>query len=261
MILTACCLYELLRCVLRLLFLEVNNSERCASGLDEGAAEFVAKAACCPGDEADLVRGGERRTGRTGRGLRTLLDMEKSGRVLTTRALAATALSLAAASEEFHRVCTVAGRGVRRAAREAAGRERARRAGAMGGGGMVGGCGGTGGSGSGYKSRERARWRNWSGGQTLARDWLRLETGGSCLCSQAKYIIVRRPRLAASPRAHWPPSPLGSPVRPPVPAFCGASLVPRRLSLASGPGLHSGRVIPVDIAPSVPHPDPADGRP
>ena len=60
MILTACCLNELLRCVLRLLFLEVDNSERRAAGLDEGAAELVAKSARSAGDDADLFTGGTR---------------------------------------------------------------------------------------------------------------------------------------------------------------------------------------------------------
>ena len=155
-ILTACCLNELLRCVLRLLFLEVDNSERRAAGLDEGAAELVAKSARSAGDEADLVGEegeGKRMPRRARRRERTLLDMEKSGRVLTTRALAATALSFAAEaaeSEEFHRTCTVAARGVRRAARDATGTERASRAGAMTNGGWWWVLGGTGEGGEGF---------------------------------------------------------------------------------------------------------------
>ena len=57
MILTACCLNELLRCVLRLLFLEVDNGERGAAGLDERAAELVPEPAGGAGDDGDLTRG------------------------------------------------------------------------------------------------------------------------------------------------------------------------------------------------------------
>ena len=57
-ILTACSLDELLGGVLCLLLLEVNDGERGAAGLDEGAAELVPKTARGPGDKADLGRGG-----------------------------------------------------------------------------------------------------------------------------------------------------------------------------------------------------------
>ena len=41
-ILTACCLNELLRCVLRLLFLEVEDRKLGAPGLGERAAKLIA---------------------------------------------------------------------------------------------------------------------------------------------------------------------------------------------------------------------------
>ena len=98
-----------------------------------------------------------------------MLDMEKSGRVLTTRALAAMLLSLAAASSLLNRAWTRTGRvarGPRRRAREAVGRERARTEGAMGGGRwwMLGGKEGGG--------AEFIGWGDGSGRETLR--WARL---------------------------------------------------------------------------------------
>lgn len=101
--LTACCFDELLCCLLCFVFLQVDNGERGAARLHERSAELEPKPARCAGDHRDLqVR--VRASGRIGttrvKGWRTLLAMEKSGRVLTTRALAATSLlNLAMTSE------------------------------------------------------------------------------------------------------------------------------------------------------------------
>lgn len=137
-ILTACSLDELLGSVLRLILLEVDNSKRRASRLNESAAKLVTEAARRSGHNGDLFVAKARRVsgGRGGcrGGARTLLDMEKSGRVLTTRALAAMLLRRAAASSLLNRAKTVTGRGARGArkrVREAAGRERARTEGAI----------------------------------------------------------------------------------------------------------------------------------
>ena len=53
-ILTACRLDELLGGRLRLLFLEVDDGERGAAGLDECAAELVPETTRGAGDDADL---------------------------------------------------------------------------------------------------------------------------------------------------------------------------------------------------------------
>ena len=59
-VLTAGSLDELLGSVLCLLFLEVDDGERRAPGLDERAAELVAETARSAGDDADLFTGGTR---------------------------------------------------------------------------------------------------------------------------------------------------------------------------------------------------------
>ena len=141
MILTACSLDELDGGLLGLLLLEVDDGEGGAAGLDEGAAELVPETARGPSDETDLDRGKggcERACRKRKRSARTLLAMEKSGRVLTTRALAAMLFNLATASSLLKRAWTARVRGVwgaRRRVREVAGRVRARREGAMAAGG------------------------------------------------------------------------------------------------------------------------------
>ena len=93
-----------------------------------------------------------------------MLAMEKSGRVLTTRALAAMLFNLATASSLLKRAWTARVRGVwgaRRRVREVAGRVRARREGAMAAGGkMVGDVGRREGYGDEFieAGRETLRW-------------------------------------------------------------------------------------------------------
>ena len=64
-VLTAGSLDELLGSVLCLLFLEVDNGERRAPGLDKRAAELVAETARSAGDDADLFVGETRGVSRT----------------------------------------------------------------------------------------------------------------------------------------------------------------------------------------------------